>query len=64
LYNFPPLSVKDAMKIHSFQFENKNLGLKINPIHFSDLSLLVGVSGVGKTIILDSISELKKIAMV
>ncbi len=50
------------MKIKSFQYENKNLELKINPIKFSNLSLLVGVSGVGKTMILQAILDLKRIA--
>ncbi|QTA88901.1 AAA ATPase-like domain-containing protein [Desulfonema magnum] len=50
------------MKINSFSFKNLNLGLVIEPIHFSNLSLLVGVSGVGKTIILQSLSDLKEIA--
>jgi len=50
------------MKIHKFMFENKNSELKIEPISFSDLSLLVGVSGVGKTLILQSILDLKRIA--
>jgi len=51
------------MKIHTFKFENKSLELKIKQIYFSDLTLLVGVSGVGKTLILQSILDLKKIAM-
>jgi len=50
------------MKIKNFQYENKNLELKINQINFSNLSLLVGVSGVGKTMILQSILDLKKIS--
>jgi hypothetical protein len=50
------------MKIHSLQYENKKLELKINPIYFSNLSLLVGVSGVGKTLILQSILDLREIA--
>lgn len=50
------------MRIYCFNFENKNLELKIEPINFSNLSLLVGVSGVGKTIILRSLLDLKHIA--
>ncbi|OQX24348.1 MAG: hypothetical protein BWK80_21310 [Desulfobacteraceae bacterium IS3] len=50
------------MKIKNFKYENKNLELKINPIRFSNLSLLVGVSGVGKTMILEAILDLKKIS--
>ena len=49
------------MKIHSFRFQNKALELKIEPIKFSNLSLLVGISGVGKTMILQSLLELKRI---
>lgn len=50
------------MRIYTFKFENKELELTIEPIHFSNLSLLVGVSGVGKTIILQSLLDLKRIA--
>jgi GTPase SAR1 family protein len=50
------------MKIKKFKYENKNLDLKINPINFSNLSLLVGGSGVGKTLILQAILDLKKIS--
>jgi hypothetical protein len=50
------------MRIHSFKFENKKSELKIESINFSNLSLLVGVSGVGKTIILQSLLDLKNIA--
>ncbi len=49
------------MKIHSFSFNNKAEGLRINPIRFHDVSLLVGMSGVGKTLILQSILDLKRI---
>lgn len=49
------------MKIHNFRFQNKVLELKIEPIRFSNLSLLVGISGVGKTMILQALLELKKI---
>lgn len=50
------------MKIKKFKYENKNLDLKINSIDFSNLSLLVGGSGVGKTLILQAILDLKKIS--
>lgn len=50
------------MKIKRFEYENQNLALKINPIDFSNLSLLVGMSGVGKTLILEAILDLKRIA--
>lgn len=47
------------MKIEEFQYENKSIGLKINPIKFNpDLTLLVGASGVGKTLILLAIGDL------
>ncbi|MBF0541443.1 MAG: ATP-binding protein [Nitrospirae bacterium] len=50
------------MKIDTFQYENKAAGLKISPIDFnSDLTLLVGASGVGKTLILSAIGELIRI---
>jgi ABC-type glutathione transport system ATPase component len=49
------------MKIKKFKYNNKNLELKINPVNFSGLSLLVGISGVGKTLILQGILDLKKI---
>lgn len=50
------------MKIKTFKYMNKNLELEINTISFSNLSLLVGVSGVGKTIILQSILDLRNIS--
>lgn len=50
------------MPIEIFQFENTIYNLKISPIAFSELSLLVGASGVGKTQILQSIAALKAIA--
>lgn len=50
------------MRIDNFKFENKKLELRIEQISFSNLSLLVGVSGVGKTMILQSLLDLKQIA--
>jgi len=50
------------MKIKKFKYYNKNLELKINSIDFSNLSLLVGVSGVGKTLILQGILDLRRIS--
>jgi len=50
------------MKIKKFKYNNKNLELKINSINFSNLSLLVGISGVGKTLILQGILDLRKIS--
>lgn len=44
------------MKIKSIKFENKQNGLKINKIEFfKDVTLLVGLSGAGKTQILNAI---------
>lgn len=51
------------MRIKSFEAKNHFLGWEIELIDFDDkLSLLVGVSGVGKTQILNAIHNLKKIA--
>lgn len=50
------------MKINRFKFENKNLEFIIEPVCFSNLSLLVGGSGVGKSLILQSLLDLKRIA--
>jgi hypothetical protein len=50
------------MKIKTFKYMNKNFELKINTISFANLSLLVGVSGVGKTMILQSILDLRNIS--
>jgi predicted ATPase len=50
------------MRIKRLFFNNKNKNLIIHPIDFKDLTLLVGVSGVGKTQIIKSILELKSIA--
>ncbi len=50
------------MKIHSFQYADKEAKWQIEPISFSNLTLLVGASGVGKTRILKSLSNIKRIA--
>ena len=49
------------MKILELAYEDKATGWKLNPVQFSDLNLLVGVSGVGKTKILKAILNIKKI---
>ena len=49
------------MKIKSITYENKQQGWEYEKIDFLDLTLLVGVSGVGKTQILNSIHSLKQI---
>lgn len=50
------------MKILELAYEDKVTGWKLNPVQFSDLNLLVGVSGVGKTKILKAILKIKAIA--
>ena len=50
------------MKIKQLTYWNHQFEWRFEPIHFSNLSLLVGVSGVGKTQILRGISNLRKIA--
>lgn len=50
------------MKIVSFKFNNNFQEWAFDEIHFFDLTLLVGISGVGKTQILRSINTLKSIA--
>jgi predicted ATPase len=51
------------MKIQSFAYKNNFQGWGFDKIDFFDLTLLVGVSGVGKTQILHAIQDLKDIAM-
>ena len=50
------------MKIHSVKYYDKYREWGYDTIHFSDLTLLVGVSGAGKTQILSSLMNLKFIA--
>ncbi|MGK7924786.1 MAG: AAA family ATPase [Spirulina sp.] len=52
------------MKIKRFAYHDKYRDWKLEPIDFDDLDLilLVGVSGVGKTKILEAIANLKRIA--
>lgn len=49
------------MRIIKMEYHNKALEWKLEPVDFSDLTLLVGVSGVGKTQILKALLDLKKI---
>jgi hypothetical protein len=53
------------MKIKTIEYYNKALDWRLNPVDFtnsfSNLTLLVGVSGVGKTQIIKSILNLKRI---
>lgn len=50
------------MRINYFEYQNRALELKIEPVHFSNLTLLVGASGVGKSLILEGLLNLKRIA--
>ncbi|MCK5057601.1 MAG: ATP-binding protein [Candidatus Aminicenantes bacterium] len=50
------------MKIKELSFKNKANPWELEKTEFSDLTLLVGASGVGKTRILNSIMELVKIS--
>ncbi|MEH2312120.1 MAG: AAA family ATPase [Nostoc sp.] len=50
------------MKINKITYYDHELEWHFEPIHFSELNLLVGISGVGKTQILQAIMSLRKIA--
>ena len=50
------------MRIKNFQFYDKAFDWKLETTTFSDLTLLVGISGVGKTQILDAIWKVREIA--
>ncbi|KJU87157.1 hypothetical protein MBAV_000649 [Candidatus Magnetobacterium bavaricum] len=50
------------MKIKEFEYHDKARGWKLERTKFSDLTLLVGISGVGKTEILRAIETVKAIA--
>jgi predicted ATPase len=50
------------MKIKRVAFWDNELEWRFEPIYFSNLALLVGVSGVGKTQILNAILNLQRIA--
>lgn len=50
------------MKILQLTYYDKKINWRLSPIHFSNLNLLVGISGVGKTQILKSIMNLRSIA--
>ena len=50
------------MKIDLLSYTNKASGWNLKPLEFDQLTLLVGASGVGKTRILKSILDIKKIA--
>ncbi|MDX2254745.1 MAG: ATP-binding protein [Pseudanabaenaceae cyanobacterium bins.39] len=50
------------MKIKRLEYCDHAKGWKLEPVEFSNLNLLVGVSGAGKTKILDAIFNLQRIA--
>ncbi len=50
------------MKIKKITYHNKYLDWRLEPLAFSNLNLLVGASGVGKTRILKALTDLKNIA--
>ncbi len=50
------------MKILKFSYQDVNRQWQLNEVDFDNLTMLVGASGVGKTQILQSIMNLKKIA--
>ncbi|MEE3719857.1 AAA family ATPase [Tumidithrix elongata RA019] len=50
------------MKIKQLEYYDRAKGWRLEPVQFSNLNLLVGVSGAGKTKILNAISNLKKVA--
>jgi ABC-type branched-subunit amino acid transport system ATPase component len=47
------------MKINQLTYYDKKIEWRLEPIEFSKLNLLVGISGVGKTQILKSIMNLR-----
>lgn len=53
------------MRIKQFTYRNKEQGWQINPVRFADtdLTLLVGVSGAGKTQLLEALWLLKMISV-
>lgn len=56
------LEVK-TMKIKRLEYEERDYHWKLNPVEFlPNINLLVGISGAGKTRILESINKLKEVA--
>ncbi len=51
------------MRINSIEFHDKARNWRLEKTTFDDFTLLVGVSGVGKTQILDAIKTIKRIAL-
>lgn len=50
------------MKIHSLYYKNLLQDWELEEVHFSDLNVLVGISGAGKTQIVNAIQNLAEIA--
>jgi len=54
---------KTSMKIHSFSFKNSFLGWEVEKINFEQLNLIVGLSGAGKTQILNALWFIRGISL-
>jgi hypothetical protein len=52
------------MRIEKLYYRNHVTGWELSPMEFGDVNLLVGVSGVGKTKILEVIRSLQEIALI
>jgi recombinational DNA repair ATPase RecF len=50
------------MRIEKLYYRNHVTGWELSTMEFGDVNLLVGVSGVGKTKILEAIRSLQRIA--
>jgi predicted ATPase len=61
LFEIVPVFGKAVMKIEKLSFHNHVTGWQLTPTEFDSINLLVGVSGVGKTQILEAIRSLQKI---
>jgi len=48
------------MKIHSFEYIDRETNWRTEPVDFNNLTLLVGASGVGKTRILKSLGAIRR----
>lgn len=51
----------DVLRIKKFSYFDTALGWELEPVIFDDFNLLVGASGAGKTMIINSILNLKRI---
>jgi len=61
-HQIAPESWEAIMKLKKFAYHNKELAWRLQSTEFSDLNLLVGASGAGKTRSLEAILDLQKIA--